>query len=62
MRTEPDDQPHECCWHAYEGPSMVVLEDGHILQKCCKCPATRTIHKDHAHESSRRQWQLNHQS
>lgn len=36
------------CWHAYQGAYHMVLKDGHILQKCCRCPATRQVHRDHA--------------
>ncbi len=38
-------EPH--CWHLQRGPSWMVLPDGQISQTCCKCPATRTIHKEH---------------
>jgi hypothetical protein len=38
------------CWHAHEGPYMMVLRDGHILQKCCKCQGTRTVHRAHAND------------
>lgn len=41
-------QLHEHHWHAFEGPTMIVLKDGHILQKCCQREATRQIHQDHA--------------
>ena len=35
-------------WHVTEGALMIVLKDGHVHQTCCRCPATRTIHRDHA--------------
>jgi hypothetical protein len=38
----------EHCWHPQEGPYMMVLRDGHILQKCCKCGAGRQVHRAHA--------------
>jgi hypothetical protein len=41
---------HECkehCYHVYRGSFMRVLPDGHVLQKCCSCCSTRTIHRDH---------------
>lgn len=37
-----------CCWHLFHGALWSVLPDGCIVQKCCKCSNTRTIHKDHA--------------
>ncbi len=45
---------HEHCFHALRGPIFMVVPDGHIVQKCCKCEATRVIHADHAHEGGRR--------
>jgi hypothetical protein len=45
---------HEHCWHAYRGALHMVIPDGHTVQKCCKCEATRTIHMDHAHEDARK--------
>lgn len=41
-------ETHEHCYHAYRGPMMMVIPDGHIVQKCCKCSSTRTVHADHA--------------
>lgn len=35
------------CWHLKTGPIYMVIKDGHIVQMCCKCSNTRTIHKDH---------------
>ena len=40
--------PH--CWHAKRGPIWMVLKDGHIVQQCCHCTTTRTVHADHARE------------
>lgn len=40
------------CWHAKSGPYMMVLRDGCILQQCCKCDATKQVHKDHAWEGA----------
>lgn len=40
---------HEHCWHALRGPIWMVVPDGHTVQKCCGCNATRTIHVDHAY-------------
>lgn len=34
------------CWHFFRGASYAVLPDGHVVMKCCKCPATDTIHRD----------------
>jgi len=38
------------CYHIYQGSFMRVLPDGHVLQKCCNCCSTRTVHKDHLGE------------
>lgn len=35
-------------WHANRGAMMVCLPDGFIVQRCCKCHETRSIHADHA--------------
>ena len=40
-------QEHEHCYHALRGPIWMVVPDGHIVQKCCKCENRRTIHADH---------------
>lgn len=40
-------QQHEHCWHVFQGATWVVLPDGYFVQKCCKCPTTRQIHRDH---------------
>jgi len=45
---------HEHCFHAFAGPYMAVLKDGHILQKCCKCETTRQVHRDHAWQGAGR--------
>lgn len=44
---------HQHCYHAYHGPIWMVIPDGHIVQKCCKCEATRLVHIDHAHGQHR---------
>jgi hypothetical protein len=41
---------HEHCFHAFHGALLMVIPDGHVVQKCCKCSATRTIHVDHVHD------------
>src|SRR5438094_5250299 len=38
---------HTHCWHVYRGAIWMVLPDGHVLEKCCLCPATRTVHVEH---------------
>jgi hypothetical protein len=43
----------EHCYHLYTGSFMRVLPDGHVLQKCCSCDCTRTIHRDHLWEKSK---------
>ena len=45
---EREETQHEHHYHNYRGPFWMVIPDGHVLQKCCKCPATRAIHGDHA--------------
>jgi hypothetical protein len=42
--TEPE---HEHCWHDYRGAIHMVIPDGHLVQKCCKCDSYRTVHADH---------------
>ena len=32
---------HKHCWHDYRGAIWMVIPDGHIVQKCCKCSRTR---------------------
>lgn len=39
---------HECCWHQSSEAMMILLRPGQIVQVCCKCSATRTVHADHA--------------
>lgn len=36
-----------CCYHDYRGPIHMVIPDGHIVQKCGRCEAMRTIHAEH---------------
>lgn len=45
---EHNHNDHVHCWHALRGPIWMVIPDGHTVQKCCECSATRTIHVDHA--------------
>lgn len=40
------------CWHAFNGAFMMVLHSGEIIQECCKCHEHRTVHADHAWQSS----------
>lgn len=49
-KREPNslNQEHEHCWHAYSDSYMMVFKPGEILQNCCKCPKTQTIHRNHA--------------
>lgn len=39
------------CWHAKRGAIWMVVKDGHVIQECCRCPATRSVHADHAHDT-----------
>lgn len=38
---------HTHCYHMYTGAIWMVVPDGHVVQKCCKCTSTRTVHIDH---------------
>jgi hypothetical protein len=49
---------HEHCYHAYRGAIHMVIPDGHVLEKCCKCSETRLIHVDHAHHGQLKQPRL----
>lgn len=40
----------ECCFHLHTGPIWMVLPQGSILMNCCKCGATKTVHRDHVHD------------
>lgn len=35
------------CWHIFTGPLLMVVPDGHVVEKCCSCKAMRTIHRGH---------------
>lgn len=49
LKTAKDPGPtHSHCWHATRGPVMQVMKDGYMHQTCCRCPASRTVHRDHA--------------
>lgn len=39
---------HEHCFHLFRGVFHMVLPDGHVLEKCCKCQQTRVIHAEHS--------------
>jgi len=41
---------HEHCYHSFRGPIHVVVPEGHVVEKCCKCHSTRVIHVDHLTE------------
>lgn len=37
---------HHCqkhCWHFFYGPGINLVPDGHVVEKCCQCPATQTV-------------------
>ena len=38
------------CWHDYHGPIWMVLRDGLVIQRCCTCSASRTIHTEHRND------------
>lgn len=40
------------CWHRHNGPILLVVHDGEIVQTCCRCHRIRTIHRDHEHEEA----------
>lgn len=50
---QPKEQNHEHCFHAYRGAIHMVVPDGHVLEKCCKCETTRMIHVDHQFDHAR---------
>lgn len=37
----PDESTHEHCWHDYGGTALLTLPRRHIVEKCCRCHATR---------------------
>jgi len=39
---------HQHCWHSYRGPILMVIKDGHVLEKCCECGAIRQVHIEHS--------------
>lgn len=41
---------HKHCYHPFGGVLSMVIPDGHVVQKCCKCPNTRTVHASHVPE------------
>jgi len=42
--------PCSHCWHYHEPPPDEPMPAHHVFQRCCKCPAVRTIHVEHARE------------
>ena len=45
-RDRCDGQNH--CWHLHTGPLLMVVPEGHVVEKCCQHPeATRLVHVDH---------------
>lgn len=44
--------PHEHCMHPFTGVLHMVVPDGHVVEKCCKCPHMETRHV--AHERAKR--------
>ena len=50
-------EEHECCFHLYGGPIWMVIPDGHVVEKCCQCNCTRTVHAEHRDGDHRRPWQ-----
>jgi hypothetical protein len=41
---------HAHCFHRFYGIIHMVVPDGHVLEKCCGCDATRTVHIEHHFE------------
>lgn len=37
----------ECCWHFYVGAIWMVVPEGHVVEQCCACGASRTVHREH---------------
>lgn len=51
--TPPEITPGEECKHCYhpnEGPLYMVLRDGYVPLRCCKCQQLTTVHRGHVHE------------
>lgn len=42
-----DEARHEHCFHLFRGPIWMVMPDGYVLEKCCKCEQTRLVHAEH---------------
>jgi hypothetical protein len=41
------------CYHVYRGPISMVVPDGHVVEKCCKCGLTTTVYAEHLTEHRR---------
>lgn len=41
------------CYHNFRGPIWMVIPDGHVVQKCCKCNDTIVVHIEHTNEYRR---------
>lgn len=37
----------EHCYHVHHGPIWMVVPDGHVVIRCCKCGATKLEHREH---------------
>jgi hypothetical protein len=44
---------HTHCYHIYQESLMMVIPDGHVVQKCCKCECMQTVHQDHMWRKSK---------
>lgn len=42
-----EETKHQCCFHIYRGALWMVIPDGHVVEKCCKCGNMRTVHIEH---------------
>ena len=47
------------CWHPYTGPIHMVVPEGHVIEKCCKCDEHRTRHVGHGFGNRPLKWILN---
>jgi hypothetical protein len=48
MKIKKIDSSCSHCFHLFTGPIWMIIPDGQVLEKCCKCGATRLVHIDHS--------------
>jgi len=47
LETMLEERHKEHCFHLFYGAAYVSLPDGYVLEKCCLCDETRSVHIDH---------------